>query len=467
MKIAFNDGAATRPLVLALFDGERTVPPGLDGAMADLLAPLLAGLAAEQQRDLLLPDAGGGLRRVIVLTGATASPLAAEALGARIAALPVTDGQDTVDLIVPAGPALAARVAFGARLAAYRYGRYRTHKGLVSGLNLPADCAPAYAPLAELAEGMEWARDLTNAPPNAMTPPLFAAECRALSDLGVEVEVLEAPALAELGMGALLGVGQGSANPPAVVIMRWRGAGDGGPPLVLAGKGVTFDSGGLLPKPPEEMWDMKYDRAGAAAVAGTIRVLARRRAPVDVVGIVGLAENMPSGTAQRPGDIVRTHAGLTVEVLHTDAEGRLVLADILSYAIDRFKPETVIDIATLTGGLTTVLTDRFGGLYANDEDVAARLTRIGEQEGERVWRLPLDPSFLRLLSASPVADISNICKPRWGGTATAAAFLQRFVGDRRWAHLDIFGPAWNRSADGVPGATGYGVRLLTALAEAG
>ncbi|MFV3076921.1 leucyl aminopeptidase family protein [Niveispirillum fermenti] len=467
MKISFEAGDARRTLVLALF-ADKDVQ-GVTPDIAEPLAPLLASRDKDQPVDLLLPTEGG-MRRIIVLRADSATPLAAEALGARIAGLPVAAGADVLDLLVPACPVLAGHVALGARLSAYRYTRFRTSppKGPArpAGLNLPHGDAAAFEGLAALAEGVEWARDLSNAPPNAMVPALFVQECRALADLGVTVEVLEEAELRRLGMGALLGVGQGSAAPPAIAILRWQGVADGGAPLVLAGKGVTFDSGGLLPKQAEEMWDMKYDRAGAAAVAGAIRALALRRSPVDVVGIVGLAENMPSGGAQRPGDIVTSHAGLTVEVLHTDAEGRLLLADVLSYAIDRFNPRAIIDIATLTGGLTSVLTDRFGGLYANDDELAARLTRLGDGVGERLWRLPLDPAFTRMLD-SPVADLGNICKTRWGGTATAAAFLHRFVGGVPWAHLDIFGPAWNRGSAGVPGATGYGVRLLTALAEAG
>jgi leucyl aminopeptidase len=212
------------------------------------------------------------------------------------------------------------------------------------------------------------------------------------------------------------------------------------------------------------MWDMKYDRAGAAAVVGAMVALARKQVPVDVVAVLGLVENMPSGSAQRPGDVVTSHSGQTIEVLHTDAEGRLLLADLLSYARSRFSPAAILDIATLTGGLTSVLTDRYAGLYANDEVLASALADAGEACGERIWRLPLNDAFDRMID-SPVADMQNICKQRWGGTATAAQFLKRFVGDTPWAHLDIFGPAWNHGASGPHGATGYGVRLLTGLAD--
>lgn len=425
---------------------------------------------ADETVDLVVAD-GAVARRALLIGGgpqADFTPVAATAAGRHLSAIAGLGGQALDVRGVP--DAVVAAFAFGVLDGAYRDDRYKTAPptplapaALTMIVDAPDACTADFAAMPALAEGIAAARDLANAPPNRMTPPLFADWCRALAIPGLDVEVLDAEALAALGMGALIGVGQGSAAPPCVVVLRWSARG-GEAPLAFIGKGVTFDSGGLLPKPAEEMWDMKYDRAGAAAVVGAMIALARRNAAVDAVGIIGLAENMPSGAAQRPGDVVVSHSGQTIEVLHTDAEGRLLLCDLLSYARARFKPSALIDIATLTGGLTSVLTDQYAGLYANDDALAASLTETGEACGERLWRLPLGEAFDRMIDSS-VADMQNICKVRWGGTVTAAQFLKRFVGDTPWAHLDIFGPAWNHGAKGRHGATGYGVRLLAALAE--
>jgi leucyl aminopeptidase len=278
--------------------------------------------------------------------------------------------------------------------------------------------------------------------------------------------VLDEPAMRELGMGALLGVAQGSAKPPRLVVMQWRGAGkdkdDGEPaPLAFIGKGVTFDTGGISIKPAAGMGEMKWDMAGSAVVIGLLRLLAARKAKVNAIGVVGLVENMPSGTAQRPGDIVTSMSGQTIEVLNTDAEGRLVLADAMWYCQDRFKPRLMIDLATLTGAIVVALGHHNAGLFTNDDELATRLIEAGKAVGEEVWRLPLAEAYDRDID-SDAADVKNIGGGRAGGSITAAQFLQRFVNKVPWAHLDIAGMAWSsKDAPTVPkGATAFGLRLL-------
>jgi leucyl aminopeptidase len=366
-------------------------------------------------------------------------------------------------------PALAAQLAYGARLRSYYFDRYKTDRlprplEIHLRLSQAEQTRQCYFELDAIAAGVELARDLGNEPPNVLSPMEFARRCKQLEEHGLAVQVLDADELRKLGMLALLGVGQGSEAPPCVVVVQWNGAGraDDPTPLAFVGKGVTFDTGGLLPKGPEEMWDMKYDMCGAAAVVGAMRALAGRRAPVNAVGVVGLVENMPSGRAQRPGDIVRSFSGQTIEVLHTDAEGRLVLADLLSYTRQRFAPRAMINVATLTGSMTTVLGHEYAGLYSNDQDLIGRLLRAGETTGERLWHLPLCEAFDRMLD-SPYADVQNICKTRLAGSATAAQFLKRFVADTRWAHVDMLSTAWKKQPSGATSASGFGVKLLNAF----
>jgi leucyl aminopeptidase len=308
-------------------------------------------------------------------------------------------------------------------------------------------------------------RDLVSEPANVIYPETLAAEAGRLAELGVDVEILDEHKMRKLGMNALLAVGQGSARPPRVVVMQWNGANDsGGPrsqPLAFVGKGVTFDTGGISIKPAAGMGDMKWDMAGSAVVIGLMRLLAARNAPVNAVGVVGLVENMPSGTAQRPGDIVTSMSGQTIEVLNTDAEGRLVLADALWYCQDRFKPRLIVDLATLTGAVIVALGHHRAGMFSNNDELAERLVQAGKAVGEQVWRLPLDESYDRDID-SDAADVKNIGGGRAAGSIIGAQFLQRFVNEAPWAHLDIAGTAWStKDAPTVPkGATAFGVRLL-------
>ena len=315
-----------------------------------------------------------------------------------------------------------------------------------------------------LMKGVDLARNLVFEPPNRLFPTEFAERCAALEKSGIEVSVLDEAAMAELGMGALLGVGQGSRRDSRLVVMNWRGGADEAP-VALVGKGVTFDTGGISLKPAKGMEDMKFDMGGAAAVTGTMVALAERGVKRNVVGIIGLVENMPDGNAQRPGDVVTSMAGKTIEVINTDAEGRLVLADAMHYAQTRFKPQAMIDLATLTGAMIVALGKEYAGVFSNSDGLSEQLSNAGSVTLEPVWRMPLGKAYHQQLK-SHIADMKNIGGPA-GGSITAACFLERFVIDTPWAHLDIAGKAWaDKSTKTVPkGGTGYGVRLLNRLID--
>ncbi len=406
---------------------------------------------------------------------------AAQSLGGQILAQLNSAGETVAAVAVdaikgaPLEPAeIAAHMAFGAKLRSYRFDKYRTKqkpeqkpslKSLDFMLSGSAAAKRAFAPLEKVAEGVFFTRDLVSEPANVIYPESLAEEARSLAKLGVEVEVLDEKQMKKLGMGALLGVGQGSARPPRLVVMQYKGSpSKSAAPVAFIGKGVTFDTGGISIKPAAGMEDMKWDMAGAGVVIGLMRALAGRKAKVNVVGIAGLVENMPSGTAQRPGDIVHSMSGQTIEVLNTDAEGRLVLADALWYCQDRFEPKFMVDLATLTGAIVVALGHEHAGLFSNNEELASRLLAAGQAIGEKLWRMPLAEGYDRMMD-SDAADIKNIAGGRDAGSITAAQFLQRFVNNVPWAHLDIAGMAWSKKdAATVPkGATAFGVRLLDRL----
>jgi len=307
------------------------------------------------------------------------------------------------------------------------------------------------------------ARDLVNEPPNVLYPEEFAKRATGLRKLGVEVEVLDVPAMKKLGMGALLGVAQGSERPGRTVLMHYNGGKRGEQPVAFIGKGVCFDTGGISIKGAASMEDMKGDMGGAAGVVGLIQALAARKAKVNVIGAIGLVENMPDGNAQRPGDIVTSMSGQTIEIINTDAEGRLVLADVLWYVATKFKPKFMIDLATLTGAIMVALGTEHAGLFSNNDELADRLIQAGQETGEKVWRMPLGPEYDKLID-SQFADMKNTGS-RHGGSITAAQFLQRFVNDTPWAHLDIAGTAMGapKSEINQSWGSGYGVRLLDRL----
>jgi leucyl aminopeptidase len=326
-----------------------------------------------------------------------------------------------------------------------------------------AEAKRRFLALDKLAAGIEFTRDLVSEPPNILYPESYATRIKPLARLGLKIELLNLAKLKQLGMGALIGVAQGSVRPPMVVVMRWTGTRPQIAPIAFIGKGVTFDSGGLSLKTAKGMEDMKWDMAGSAAVVGTMMALAGRKAKVNAIGIIGLVENMPSGNAQRPGDVVKSMSGQTVEVLNTDAEGRLVLADALWYTLTRFKPAAMINLATLTGAIITSLGHEHAGLFSNNEALADRLIAAGKLTGETLWRMPLGESYDQQLK-SPIADMKNIGDGT-AGSVVAAQFLQRFVNNLPWAHLDIAGVAWSGKDKPLTpkGAVGWGVRLLDKL----
>jgi len=398
--------------------------------------------------------------------------------GVAMGKVPATAPQATIVAEFGAGALKAeqvANLALGVRLRAYRFDRYKTKRkeGEERADKVEVDFACANPVAAErawirtagIADGVVLARDLINEPANVLYPGEFARRASALRKLGVIVEVLDVAAMRKLGMGALLGVGQGSAHEPKLVVMRWSGGKRGGDPIAFIGKGVCFDSGGISIKPAQGMEDMKGDMAGAACVVGLMHALAARKARVNAVGVIGLVENMPDGKAQRPGDIVTSMSGQTIEVINTDAEGRLVLADALHYANKRFKPKFMINLATLTGAITVALGQEYAGLFSNDDKLADRLTKAGEATGERVWRMPLGSEYDKMID-SKFADMKNT-GGRLAGSITAAQFLQRFVNKTPWAHLDIAGTALGSPQTDISKGwnSGWGVRLLDHLVE--
>jgi len=409
-----------------------------------------AGLAAEAVQIVRLP------RRASVDEARKAGAAVGKALG-----------EAGVTLVCD--HARLSEIVLGAVLRAYDFGLYQTGerkaKGALSVMTADPEAArAAFATSGAVAEGVCFTRDLVNEPANVLTTTAFAQRLSALQDLGVKVEVLEEADLEKLGMRALLGVGQGSESPSKVVVMQWMGGDQGEAPFALVGKGVVFDTGGISIKPAAGMEDMTMDMGGAGVVAGVMRTLALRKAKANVVGLVGLVENMPDGKAQRPGDIIRSMKGDTIEVINTDAEGRLVLADVLWYAQDRFKPRGMIDLATLTGAIIVGLGHENAGVFSNDDKLCEAFLAAAKAEGEGAWRMPLGAGYDAMLK-SRFADMRNSCG-REAGSITAAHFLKRFVKDETpWIHLDIAGVAsLAKDTTLAPkGATGWGVMALNRL----
>ena len=416
--------------------------------------------------------APAGLSRVVLIgLGKEAATLRGMEAAGGTAAQAMAREEHAILVLDGMGVAEATHAALGAVLRAYRFDRYRTKeaadaKPRLARVSVMVDDAAgadaAWPAVHAVAHGTALSRDLVSEPPNVLNPAEMAERCRPLAALGVEVEVLGPTELAALGFGALLGVSQGSVNEPRVVVMQWKGGPAGEKPVCFVGKGVTFDTGGISIKPAAGMGDMKWDMAGAGAVVGLMATLAGRRARANVVGLVGLTENMPSGTAQRPGDVVRSLSGQTIEVLNTDAEGRLVLADVLWYAQDRFEPVLTVDLATLTGAVIVALGHEYAGLFCNDDALAGRLLAAGKETGEGLWRMPLGAAYDKLIK-SDIADMKNI-GGRPAGATIGAQFIQRFVRGP-WAHLDIAGTAWStKDTATIPkGATAFGLRLLDRL----
>ena len=506
MKVTFSalEIPATGVVVVGVTE-DRVLSPSAEKLDATLGGGLRRAMAAsrfhgkKEQTLAILAPGGAELTRVQLIGLGKPGELDAlrlQAAGGQIYAALAGNGQTEAFVCVDAladcmlAPAeMAAEMAFGAQLRSYRFDKYRTKEGeddKPSLAGLAFGCADAeraealWRPKATLAEAIAFTRDIVSEPANVIYPETLAERAKTLTEHGVEVEVLGEAQMRELGMNALLGVGQGSARESQLVVMQWWGAGrpaaqpaegggedipevDPNGPLAFVGKGVTFDTGGISIKPAANMEDMKWDMAGSGVVIGLMKALALRRTPVNAVGVVGLVENMPSSTAQRPGDVVKSMSGQTIEVINTDAEGRLVLADALWYTKQRFHPRLMIDLATLTGAIIIALGHEHAGLFSNDEALAERLVAAGKAVGEPLWRMPLGEAYDKQIK-SDIADMKNVGE-RGAGSITAAQFLQRFVGKTPWAHLDIAGVAWAKKDSAVTpkGATGFGVRLLDRL----
>jgi leucyl aminopeptidase len=486
MQIEFVRGpsALDQEAVLAVlaFDGAvlsesaKTADAVAGGALARAVAAGRFTGAKGQSVELLAPAGVGAGRLLLVGAGPRGefTPAAAETAAAQAYATVKLSGAKALVLRLDGDAQAAARAAFGVTLAAYRFDRYRTtekpeKKPSIATVRIetadPEAARAAWSSLSAVADGVIFTRDLVSEPANILYPAEFARRVKALERLGLTVEILGEADMEKLGMGSLLGVGQGSRRESQLVVIQWKGAADpNAQPVAFIGKGVTFDTGGISIKPAEGMEDMKWDMGGAGAVAGLMHALAGRKAKVNAVGILGLVENMPDGNAQRPGDIVKTMSGQTIEVINTDAEGRLVLADALWYCQDRFKPKFMVDLATLTGAIIIALGKDYAGLFSNNDILSGNLETAGKAENELLWRMPLPAAYEKQFD-SMAADMKNI-GGRPAGSITAALILQKFVAGLPWAHLDIAGVAW-RTPSHMPtvpdGASGFGVRLLNRM----
>ena len=452
-------GAITRALSAGRFTGGKSQTLTLLGQAGGVPRLLLMGVGKPRELDARAAEGLGGI-------------IAAEANGA---------GHKAVNVVVDAvkgsklSPAqIAAHMALGASLRNYRFDKYKTKDKPEQKLTLeqitfyvagPAEARRAWDRLAPTVDGVFFTRDLVSEPPNVLYPAEFARRAKELSKLGVKIEILGVAEMKKLGMGALLGVGQGSSRESQMLIMRWMNGPKSQKPVALIGKGVCFDTGGISLKPAGGMEDMKWDMGGAGAVTGAMRLIAGRKAKANVVGICALVENMPDGNAQRPGDVVRTMSGQTVEVINTDAEGRLILCDAMWYAQEKFEPQAMVELSTLTGAMVVALGHERAGIFSNNTQLSNRLRAAGAEIGEKLWRMPLGPNYDKLID-SDIADMKNVSNGRDGGSITAAQFLQRFVKEGvAWAHLDVAGVVWSSKGNATTpkGATAYGVRLLDKL----
>jgi leucyl aminopeptidase len=482
MNVRFASARPTGAYALAL-------PVRGDDLLTDRLASLPAGdrtlvaRAAESQRferelgavaETFVAEGDTARRLLLVGLGSSRDEAALwERVGGALTAKLLTSGEtrlvvDLTGLDVSADE--AARLAFAAAARSWRYDIYRTKQPkkqkptleeiVIVGAGDGAE--GAWGDRQALLDGLSFTRELVTEPANILYPETFVERCRTrMEPLGVAIEVLDEKKMAELGFGALLGVGQGSVRPPRLLVLKWNGGGEGGKPVALVGKGITFDTGGISIKPAAGMESMKWDMGGAGAVAGAMVALASRKAKANVVAVCALAENMPDGNAQRPGDVVTSLSGQTIEVINTDAEGRLVLGDALTWVQREHKPEVIVDLATLTGAMVISLGHEYAGIFSNDDGLAGQLLAAGTDTGDRLWRMPMGEAYDKLIE-SPIADMKNV-GPREGGSITAAVFLQRFIESGvKWAHLDIAGMAWSDKAGSLydKGATGFGVALL-------
>ena len=453
------DGAVTRALEAGRFTGAKGQTQTVLGQSGDVARLLLLGVGKGQDLDARAAEELGGV-------------VAAEANAAGHTAVTVVVDPVKGSRLSPAE--LAAHLALGVRLRSYRFDKYKTKDKPEQKLSLqrltvvlagPAEARKAYAQLEPVVDAVFLARDLVSEPPNVLYPVEFARRAKELTKLGVKVEILGEAEMKKLGMETLLAVGQGSGRDSQLLVMKWMNGPKGQAPVALIGKGVCFDTGGISLKPAAGMEDMKWDMGGAGAVTGAMKLIAGRKAKANVVAVCALVENMPDGNAQRPGDVVKSMSGQTVEIINTDAEGRLILCDAMWYAQEKFKPQAMVELSTLTGAIIVALGHERAGLFCNDTELSNRLRAAGSGIGEKLWRMPLGPKYDKLID-SEIADMKNVGGGRDGGSITAAQFLQRFVKEGvAWAHIDIAGVAWSSKGDTTrpKGATAFGVRLLDRL----
>ena len=474
MKVTFLAAPASR--LVAQVVNQDALPTALEPVLAEAArASRFTGKAGQLFDGFV--DRRGQIVRVALAgageAGAKGRMATLEKAGGGLAARFLTSGESALAIDFGASGLSAdeaAAVLLGARLRGWRHDAYRTKLPEdqkptlteIQAIGAPAGTEAAWNREAALADGVEFTRHLVTEPGNVIYPESFVAACRErMAGTGLELIVLEEAELRALGMGALLGVSQGSAKAPRILAMKWTGGAPGGRPTVFVGKGVTFDTGGISLKAPAGMEDMKWDMGGAGAVTGAMLAIAGRKARANVIGVCGLVENMPDALAQRPGDIVTSMSGQTIEVINTDAEGRLVLCDALTWVQKEFAPAAIVDLATLTGAMMMALGAEHAGLFSNDDGLAERLLASGLGSGDKLWRFPLAAEYDKLID-SQIADMKNV-GPRNAGAITAAQFLQRFIDKGMpWAHLDIAGMVWSDKpgATWEKGATGYGVRLI-------
>lgn len=476
MQITFSGSQPSGARLVAHIADKGKIPEGLEKSVTEgAVAARFKGNAGQFFESFVDRD-GHTVRVALAGAGSADSKLRSshlEKAGAVLAAKYLTSGEATLTLDLSTSAldvAEATAVLLGLRLRSWRHDLYRTKLKDEQKISLksvvvvgaPDGTQAAWEDAAAIAEGTEFTRNLVAEPANKLYPMSFVEKCReAFAGTGAELIVLDDDQMAALGMGSLLGVGQGSEQPSRILAIKWMGGKPDDAPIAFVGKGVTFDTGGISLKPGPGMGDMKWDMGGSGAVVGAMLTLAKRKAKANVVGVVGLVENMPDGKAQRPGDIVTSMSGQTIEVLNTDAEGRLVLADVLTWTQREFSPSRIVDLATLTGAMIISLGKEHGGLFANDDQLAEDLLEAGTQVGDKLWRFPLSPAYDKLIN-SPIADMQNI-GPQGAGSITAAQFLQRFIeNDTPWAHLDIAGMVWADKPGHTwdKGATGFGARLL-------
>ncbi len=477
MRIQFLDAPQSpAPRLVARVANQDALPAGLEPVIVQgAKASRFTGKAAQSFEGFV--DREGQVVRIALiglgeLSGAGRLG-SIERGGAALGIKYLTSGETslTVDLNGSGlSPVETAAFLLGLRLRGWRHDAYRTkltdeQKPTLEDVfvvGAPVGAEAEWQREASLCDGVEFTRELVTEPANVIYPESFVSRCREhMAGSGIEIRVLDEEEMRVLGMGALLGVSQGSPRPPRILVMQWHGGEPGGKPMAFVGKGVTFDTGGISLKPPAGMEDMKWDMGGAGAVAGAMLALAGRKAKANVIGVCGLVENMPDGKAQRPGDVVTSMSGQTIEVINTDAEGRLVLCDVLTWVQKEYAPSAIVDLATLTGAIIASLGNEYAGIFSNDDPLADKLIASGKVSGDKLWRFPMGTAYDKLID-SPIADIKN-AGPRNGGSITAAQFLQRFIDKGTpWAHLDIAGMVWadKPGATWEKGATGYGVRLI-------